>query len=136
MPVMILLDTHALIWLDEDNKRLGAKTIAMVDKALTREELVVSGITFWEVAMLVCKQRLEIKIPLPLWRRNLLDSGLREIPVSGTIGIQAAGLDNFHGDPADRIITATALEISAILVTADKTILAWPGLEKKHDPRI
>ena len=125
MPAMILLDTHALVWLDEGSERLGADAVAMADKALARGELGVSAISFWEVAMLVSKQRLEIKIPIHLWRRNLLESGLLEIPVSGTIGIQAAGLENFHGDPADRIITATALEASATLITSDKKMLAW-----------
>ena len=49
-----------------------------------------------------------------------------EIPVSGAIGIRAALLPDMHGDPADRIIVATALE-GHQLITADERMLAWPG---------
>jgi len=133
---MILLDTHALIWLDEGNKRLGPATLDMVNAAHSKGHLSVSAITFWEVAMLVEKRRLEISIELTAWRRNLLDSGLLEIPLSGAIGIRASRLKNFHGDPADCMIAATALETSASLVTADKKILAWPGLTEKQNARL
>ena len=131
---MILLDTHVLVWLDEGCNRLSSATIAMIDQALAQEKLGVSAITFWEVAMLLNKKRLELTIPPSVWRKNLLDSGLREIAVTGATGIRAASLENFHGDPADRIITATALEHAALLITGDTKILAWPGLEHKHDP--
>ena len=60
------------------------------------------------------------------WRATLLDDGLIEIPVDGDIGIRANSLVNFHADPADRIIVATALE-GHQLVTADQRILDWPG---------
>jgi len=131
---MILLDTHILVWLVEGCDRLGSATIARIDQAFAEEELCVSAITFWEIAMLLNKQRLELPGPVSAWRKELLDSGLCEIPVTGTIGIRAASLDNFHGDPADRLITATALEHSALLITADTKILSWPGLgpEQKY----
>jgi PIN domain nuclease of toxin-antitoxin system len=132
---MILLDTHALVWLDEGNKRLGPATLDMVNQAHSKGHLAVSAITFWEVAMLIKKRRLEISIELDVWRKNLLGSGLREIPLSGAIGIRASGLKNFHGDPADCMIAATALETSATLVTADKKILAWQGLTQKQNAR-
>ena len=57
---------------------------------------------------------------------ELLDQGLIEIPVDGEIGIRANLLQDFHADPADRIIVATALNVYA-LVTADERILEWPG---------
>ena len=123
---MIILDTHVLIWLDEGNTRLG-KTCT--DKLREySEELAVSAITFWEIAMLLAKQRLSMTIALATWRKELLANGLKEIPVSGDIGITAGELTNFHGDPADRIITATALTRSATLCTADKKLLNWPDI--------
>ncbi len=133
---MILLDTHALVWLDEGHKRLGPSTLELLNEAHSKGRLSVSAITFWEVAMLVGKRRLEISIELAVWRKNLLDSGLMEIPVSGAIGIRASGLKNFHGDPADCIIAATALEASATLVTADRKILEWPGVTEKQNARL
>jgi len=57
---MILLDTHALVWLVEGNERLGPKTLVRINSAHTKGLLSASAITFWEVAMLVEKGRLEI----------------------------------------------------------------------------
>ena len=108
----------------------------MLNEALAGGSLAVSAITFWETAMLVEKGRLEINIELSVWRKNLLESGLKEIPLSGAMGIRASELKNFQGDPADRMIAATALETSATLATADKKILAWPGLTEKQDARL
>jgi len=133
---MILLDTHVLVWLDEGNSRLGAQSRKIIDQALSQERLAVSAISFWEIAMLVEKKRLEIKMDLQVWRRELLENGLQEISMHGFLGIKAANLVNFHGDPADRIIVSTALANSATLITADENILAWHGLPDKHNARI
>ncbi len=62
--------------------------------------------------------------------------GLCEIAVDGAIAIAAEELGNFHGDPADRIITATASRLGAILVTADSRILEWLGELRVHDARM
>ena len=56
----------------------------------------------------------------------MLEAGLKEMPVDGQIGIRANNLPNFHPDPADRIIVATALQ-GHRLVTADELILRWNG---------
>jgi PIN domain nuclease of toxin-antitoxin system len=125
---MILLDTHALIWLDEGSDRLGAKSLSLIDQSLKLEELSVSVISFWEVAMLVNKGRLEIQMDVIQWRRSLLENGLQEIALSGDIAVNSALLKDFHGDPADRMIVATARSLEARLCTADEKILAW-----KHD---
>lgn len=132
---MILLDTHTLIWLDSGDKKLGAQTRRRIDNALQEEELAVSAISFWEVAMLVDRGRIELSLPTLLWRRDLLSAGLVEIPVSGEIGIAAATLESFHGDPADRVITATAILREAQLFTADDKILRWSGQVERHDAR-
>ena len=74
--------------------------------------------------MQVRKGRLRLLIDLRAWRRNLLDQGLIEIPVDGGIASRAGTLARLHGDPADRIIVATALE-GHRLMTADRQILEW-----------
>jgi PIN domain nuclease of toxin-antitoxin system len=58
------------------------------------------------------------------------------LPVTGAIGIAAAFLADFHADPADRWIVATARELDAILLTADDKILAWPGRLDRRDARV
>lgn len=122
---MILIDTHVLIWLDEGNPNLGKKSLDLIDNALGENELAIATISFWEIAMLMEKQRIQIKMDLGAWRANLLDQGLTEIPLDGGIALRAGTLPDFHGDPADRLIVSTALAISATLVTADERILSW-----------
>ena len=122
---MILLDTHALVWLSEGNDKLGGRSLSLINKALKSKELFVSSISFWEVAMLVEKKRLKMSLSVELWRKELLDNGLQEISLNGKIAIQSAILPNFHGDPADRMIVATAINTSLTLCTADEKILDW-----------
>ena len=98
-------------------------------------EAAVSAITFWELAMLHEKGRMRILADIRVWRATLLDDGLMEIPVDGDIGIRANGLVDFHPDPADRIIVATALE-GHQLITADERILDWPGDMMRLDARM
>ena len=63
----------------------------------------------------------------------MLRIGLNEIPLHGNTAILAGRLQKLHGDPADRIIVATAIDHSATLVTADKKILEWDGLSQVID---
>ena len=130
---MLVLDTHVLVWLDEGNPRLGTNALQTINRALASGQLGVASISFWEIAMLVRKKRLDIQIELDVWRIELLQKGLLEIPLQGSIALRAGQLQAFHGDPADRMIVATALENSAILVTADKKILDWDKLHQKID---
>ena len=130
---MILLDTHVLIWLTEGSERLGTKTLVQIDQALADSQLAVSAISFWEIAMLIEKGRLEFNLELGIWRQGLLQDGLQEIPMTGSIAIRAGQLPEFHGDPADRIIVSTAIEGNTVLVTAEKKILEWGHLQRMVD---
>ena len=131
---MIVADTHTLLWLWTGESRLGASARRTLDDALSDRELTVSAITFWEVAMLRSKGRLDFREDIGLWRRELLGQGVVEIPVDGEIGIRASALPAFHADPADRIIVATALE-GHRLITADDRILRWDGDLNRLDAR-
>ena len=122
---MILLDTHTLVWLDEGNERLGKQSLSLINQAFKSEKLFVSAISFWEVAMLVEKGRLEMQMDVDSWRQQLIAKGLQEIALTGNTAINSATLKNFHGDPADRMIVATAIHLTATLCTADNKILSW-----------
>ena len=130
---MILLDTHVLLWVDQNSPRLGASARRLVMSALTSDAVAVSAITFWEVAMLVAKRRLPTSVELTRWRQDVLNSGVLELPLNGVTGILATQLDALHGDPADRMIVATAIGHSATLVTADARLLAWTGSMERCD---
>ena len=131
----MLPDTHALIWLDQDAAAQGRTARHRADEALKGGRLVVSALSFWETAMLAAKGRIEMTLPPAAWRRELLSSSLGEIPVDGAIGIAAAQLGDFQGDPADRLIVATAQIVAAELITADRQVLDWPGKVERFDAR-
>lgn len=107
-----------------------------MNKALATGQLAVASISFWEIAMLVEKGRFDIRIELDVRRLELLQSGLLEIPLQGSTALRAGRLQAFHGDPADRMIVATALENSATLMTADRKIIGWDALHQKIDAGI
>ena len=129
---MILLDTHVMLWLRLGDARLGASARSAIDQAWQSDELCVSAVSFWEVALLKSKQRIRFPEDVGLWRREQLEQGAIELPLDGSIAIRAATLPDFHADPADRLIVATALE-GHRLVTADRRILDWPGHVSRLD---
>ena len=122
----MLLDTHVLLWLRLGDARLGTGARIEIDRAWQVGQVGVSAISFWEVAMLKDKGRIRFPEDVALWRREQLKQGMVEIAVDGEIGIRAVGLADFHADPADRLIVATALQ-GHRLVTADQRILDWLG---------
>jgi PIN domain nuclease of toxin-antitoxin system len=133
---VILLDTHVLLWLDQNSDRLGDAARELITSELNDGAVAVSAITFWEVAMLVEKGRIVTALDLSRWRDDLLSAGLLERPIDGATGILATHLDGLHGDPADRMIIAAALRNDAALITADERILAWQGTLKRQDARL
>ena len=74
---MILLDTHALIWLLLDDPRLGRQTRQIIASAWADSQAAVSAISFWEIAMLCAKGRLELLVNAETWRAGLLREGGR-----------------------------------------------------------
>jgi PIN domain nuclease of toxin-antitoxin system len=132
---VILLDTHVLVWLTQGSSEMGRSAQDTATRALADEQLAVSGITFWEIAMLHRKQRLRIMQPLGAFRRDVLNLGVVEVPVTGEIGTEAAMLDEMHSDPADRLIVATASLTRSTLLTADQRILDWAGALHRIDAR-
>ena len=123
---MILLDTHVIVWMLFEDRRLGRRTRRLIDAGWSAGDVAVSTMSYWEVGMRTQKGQLNFPLELDVWRREMLEQGLVEIPVHGGIAIRAGLLQDMHGDPADRIIVATALE-GHQLVTADPRILDWLG---------
>ena len=123
---MTLLDTQVLLWLLHGDHRLGRRARVVIDDAFAAGLAAVSAITFWEVAMLQDRGKIALQADIHSWREGLLDEGLVEIPVDGGIALRAGFLKDMHGDPADRLIVATALD-GHQLVTSDRRILDWPG---------
>jgi PIN domain nuclease of toxin-antitoxin system len=124
---MILLDTHVLIWAMEDRRNLGIAAADIIDEATFSDGAYVSAITCWEISMLVDKDRLGLRQGTRAWMEEVLAKpGLFLAPVESEIAIDAGQLpENPHGDPADRIIMATARALDCPLLTADQAILDY-----------
>lgn len=123
---MILLDTHVLVHYASEDRKLGKRARAAIDRSLSRDEAFVSALSFWEVAMLVVvKRRLELDTTVSAFRAAALATGLQEESVDGEIAITAGELADHHGDPVDRMLVATALVRGLTLLTADTILLDW-----------
>ena len=122
---VILLDTHAAVWIMRNDAALGKRARLAAVAALEQGELAVSAISFWEIALLIAKGRLRSLDDPSETRRLMMRAGIREIALTGEIAILAVQLDLRHGDPADRFIAATAVAHEATLMTADATLLNW-----------
>ncbi len=83
--------------------------------------------------MLIAKRRLRAVKSAGELRAKLLSAGIRELPLTGDIAILAGELDALHGDPADRMIVATAIAHDATLMTADENLLKRRHRLKRQD---
>ncbi len=91
--------------------------------------------SFYELANEHRKGRI-IMSPDPWrWRAQVLNLGIVEVPIDAGTAIEAASLVDFHRDPMDRLIAATALRHQATLLTADRAILRWGGSLRSVDAR-
>jgi len=124
---VILLDTPVLLWLDRDDPALGPTSRELIREAWTNAAVAVCAISFWEVAMLAARGRIDLRQSPESWILDWLQAGLEEIPLDGANAVSATTLEAFHADPADRFIVATALARGATLLTSDQAILAWSG---------
>ncbi len=132
----VVLDTNALIWLLERNSRMGDQAIVQVDLALRTGRVMMSAASVWEVAVLVAKKRVALDKSVDQWRFHAFQLGIEEVPLDGEVAINSVALPDFHPDPADRFIVATALRMNATLVTSDTRILAWSGPLARIDARV
>ena len=130
----LVLDTHALLWFVGDSPRLGRRSRQLTAAALNDQRLCVSSISFWEIAMLSGRTRFGSTAPPSELRADMLAGGIHELPLTGEAAIAAAGF-GLHGDPADRLIAATAWVAEATLVTADERLLEWEHPLRRHDAR-
>lgn len=124
----LVLDTHAWIWLVQGNAaRLGPVSRASMSQAGSAGRIRVPAISVWEVGMLVAKGRLQLAMPCAQWVRAALSAtGIALAPLSPEVALESTCLPgDFHGDPADRMIAATARVADAVLVTVDAKLLAY-----------
>jgi len=115
----VLLDTHVIHWWSAEPRRVSAPARKALDEA---DELAVASISWFELAWLARHERIVVNIPIRSWLQGLADQ-LRTISATPAIADTAVSLpSSFPGDPADRLIYATAIEHDLPLVTKDRAI--------------
>lgn len=119
---MIVLDTHVLVWLAAERERLTAPALDALESEL---DLAFALASVQEIAYLAVRGRLDMDRPVAKWVSDALGIlGARALSPTVSTSIRAGSLDphDFHGDPMDRLIYATAVEHDARLVTADERL--------------
>ena len=121
----VLLDSHVWIWWVTGQKDLAAAKRARLDRlAEAGTPPFLSAISLWEAQMLYRKNRLTLEIDFPVWLTEASDPMVVQVlPIDTSVILTLDKLpDRFHGDPADRIIVATAKAHGLALMTDDKAI--------------
>ena len=118
----IVVDTHYLIWDMQGHKRFTPD----VERLITdnRDYVYISSMTFWELGMLVAKNRITIKPSIEIFINDLIKyRNYKVLDLTPRMSdIIANYKDQINGDPADRVIVATAIAHNATLVTADANL--------------
>jgi len=127
---VILLDTHVWIWhVAGDVRSVGRSTIRLLKRSADLDVLRLSPLTIFEVSSLHAAGRIELSPTLDRWiAAAMQDGGVRLAPLTMEMARQAGAIGAMSvRDPLDRLLIATARELDATLITADRRILDYAG---------
>lgn len=116
--IAAVFDTHVWVWSAAGDPR-AEKLRDFSSNA------IISAISQWEVSMLAMKGRLNLMADEESWFSANLEPPASLAPLTAEISLTSCRLPEFHGDPADRIIVATAITLGIPLITADEKIIRW-----------
>ena len=124
---MIVLDTHIWVWWVDENPQLPERYTQLI-RDNEQTGLGISAISCWEVAKLVELGRLQLECSIEEWMDQAIAyPGIELLPLTPQIAIESTKLPgNFHRDPADQLIVATARVHDLSLLTVDRLILDYP----------
>jgi len=131
----LLLDTHILLWLDSGDDWLRPETRALIERCWRAGGTIhVSAVSVWEIALLVDQGRISLDLAVEAWvERFLARPGMFAVPLTASAAARAYRLHPLeHGDPADRLLIATAIELACPLVTDDERIARFA---RRHGPQ-
>ena len=126
-----ICDTHILLFWAHEPERLSSTAHQTLEKGLSRDELAIADITLWELALLHERGRLVLPadVTADFYLKQLIAAlRLQILPITPEIVLLSRSGLFVHGDPADRLIGATALQLGAPLITADTKLRALPVL--------
>ena len=117
----VVLDTHVIQWWSAEPERMS---LAASQAVLDADELAVCAVSWFELAWLARHERILVSVPLRSWLEELA-AQVRTIGITPAIAATAVALpSSFPGDPADRLIYATAIETGCRLITKDSRLRA------------
>lgn len=122
----LLLDTHILLWVEDQPRRISARLRRIFERPAT--ELWLSPVSTSEIAMIVDSGQVRINRPLEQWFAAMSETfHLHEAPLTHEVVFASRAVTLPHADPADRLIAGTARYYGLRLVTADQRLLQGSG---------
>jgi PIN domain nuclease of toxin-antitoxin system len=118
-----LLDTHAFIWLTENDLKLSDTLRIMID---TADLVYLSIASLWEMAIKLQLGKLSLQQDYETIGARLENSDILVLPISFNDTVQVRNLPLHHRDPFDRILIAQAISSSLVIVSADTAFDAYP----------
>ncbi|WP_431820917.1 type II toxin-antitoxin system VapC family toxin [Burkholderia sp. F1] len=121
----LLLDTHLILWAAAGAAELPDRARALIEEPACTPLFSVASI--WEIVIKRGLDREDFQVDPNVLRRNLLDVGYVELPVTGAHMLAVEQLPPIHRDPFDRLLVAQAITEGVTLVTHDRTVARYPG---------
>ncbi len=125
----LLLDTHLLLWVAGDSKRLSKTARNLIEDP--QNELLFSALSIWEIALKRSLRPDEVLADARLVRRALLDNGYSELAVTSEHAVNVDRLPMIHKDPFDRMLISQAMVEGVTLLTSDMKVAKYPGPIRK-----
>jgi PIN domain nuclease of toxin-antitoxin system len=125
---LLLLDTHCWIWAQLGLlQNLSRAALQSIKDAEREGNLRISVISIWELAMLEQRGRVALPMNVRTWVDQALSKpGIAVTPLTPEIAIESVHLPgDLHGDPADRMLVATARVLGATLATKDAQLIQY-----------
>lgn len=123
--MILLLDTHLLLWAAGRPEKLSVAARALLDDP--QHTLMFSAASLWEIAIKVSLGREDFKVEPRQLRRGLLDNGYQELAITSAHAVAVEGLPPLHKDPFDRLLLAQAELEGVLLLTADAQVAQYPA---------
>ena len=128
---LLILDSHVWLWIVEGaTDAMSPQAVDTIAEAGRSGRVAVSAISVWEVAMLEARGRIGLSRPVDDWVHAALRApGVRLLELSPEIAVESSRLPgDLHGDPADRILAASARVTGGMLATRDRALVAYASL--------
>ena len=126
---MILLDSCVLLWLPLGTEKLPGGVLQAI-RSTPRGQRWVCPLSAYEIAIKAKRGKLGLPLPASTWFTRVCEErGLTPLPLTAEVCLAAAELPDIHRDPVDRLIVAQALQHGLRILTSDRTIPRYPGVE-------